>query len=610
MLTLCFLPRSGGAGAAPPSFPRRFYGTVKVYGEWVPEGTLLIARVEGTEIIVTTQTALEYNPVSGQNNSVYSLDILGDDPSTSQKEGGALGDRVYFEIEYGGVNLPTAESYLWDDIPGWVSLNLTVPLQATLSGLPTGTVNYTTADITLGGGGVVAYKYKIDNGVWSQERPVVMHILLAGLGDGPHTVYVVGKNAQGTWQAESEATTASWVVDTTPPEARLSGQPTGVVNYSTANITVGGDGVVSYKYKLDAGQWSGERVVGTPIVLSGLSDGEHMIYVIGKDAVGNWQAESNASTAGWTVKTMGPQATLLGQPTGTVNYNTAEIFVQGADMVAYRWKLDSNSWSEEEPITASITLSGLSDGSHTIYVISRDAGGNWQEEPTTASWWVDTMPPMAMLSGEPEETVTSNSADITVGGTDVVAYKYRLDDGFWSGEMPVENHILLSGLSDGAHTLYALGKDDVGNWQAEADATVVGWVVDTTAPSLPILISPASRAKVKNSPVSFRWSAVDDASGVRYDLQVSSSSDFRLLWVAVEGQDSNSYSTAVLQDGTYYWRVKAVDGVGNDSGWSESRSFKLGGEGGGGWWLAVVIALVGIGALGAIFWWRRQSTKI
>jgi hypothetical protein len=104
---------------------------------------------------------------------------------------------------------------------------------------------------------------------------------------------------------------------------------------------------------------------------------------------------------------------------------------------------------------------------------------------------------------------------------------------------------------------------------------------------------------------------VDDASGVRYNLQVSRSDEFDVLEMNVEGQDSSSYSTTALEDGTYYWRVKAVDGVGNDSGWSESRSFKLGETGDGGWWVvALVIVLVGTCALGVIFWRRRQAKKI
>jgi len=98
--------------------------------------------------------------------------------------------------------------------------------------------------------------------------------------------------------------------------ATMSGQPTGVVNYSTANITVDGAGIVAYKYKLDTGTWSAETSVSSHIVLSGLSDGVHSVYVIGKDAAGNWQAEASATTASWRVEMLGAYYSVGRYPTG------------------------------------------------------------------------------------------------------------------------------------------------------------------------------------------------------------------------------------------------------------------------------------------------------
>jgi hypothetical protein len=155
---------------------------------------LLTARVEGTETIVTTQTALLYDNVSGQDISVYSLDVPGDDPDTPEKDGGLSGDKVYFEIEYEELSVPMTETGVWN-IGDYCDLDLTVPMQATLSGQPTGVVDYNTANVVVGGGHVMAYKYKVDNGSWSEEAPVENHLLLSGLGDGMHAVYVIGRSA-------------------------------------------------------------------------------------------------------------------------------------------------------------------------------------------------------------------------------------------------------------------------------------------------------------------------------------------------------------------------------------------------------------------------------
>ncbi|MCX6000465.1 MAG: hypothetical protein NTU41_13025, partial [Chloroflexi bacterium] len=102
-------------------------------------------------------------------------------------------------------------------------------------------------------------------------------------------------------------------VNTGTPVATLSGQPTGVVNYRTADITVGGTNVVAYKCRLDGASWGGgvDGIgVGTHIGLSLLSEGAHTLQVIGRDEAGDWQPETEPSAASWTVDTTNPTVTL------------------------------------------------------------------------------------------------------------------------------------------------------------------------------------------------------------------------------------------------------------------------------------------------------------
>ena len=116
-----------------------------------------------------------------------------------------------------------------------------------ISGEPGGTTNSTSATLTVGPGGTfnwgtianqawgwTAFKWKLDNGPWSGEIAVTnpspfnapATINLTGLSNGPHTVYVSGKNDGGYYQDDlflypmnsgtPGAPTASrtWVVDT------------------------------------------------------------------------------------------------------------------------------------------------------------------------------------------------------------------------------------------------------------------------------------------------------------------------------------------------------------------------------------------------------------
>lgn len=70
-------------------------------------------------------------------------------------------------------------------VPAWVSI----------SGEPAATVGKTSATLTIGGGGITAYKYRLNNGAYSAETPIATPINLSGLASGSYTVYVIGKDA-------------------------------------------------------------------------------------------------------------------------------------------------------------------------------------------------------------------------------------------------------------------------------------------------------------------------------------------------------------------------------------------------------------------------------
>ncbi|HXT41885.1 MAG TPA: lamin tail domain-containing protein [Candidatus Angelobacter sp.] len=93
-----------------------------------------------------------------------------------------------------------------------------------ISGEPIGTNASTSATLFVGPGGTfnwgtlapqpwgwTAFKWKLDNGSWSAEIPVSNNspftnpaaINLSGLGNGPHTVYVTGKNDAGFYQDDT-----------------------------------------------------------------------------------------------------------------------------------------------------------------------------------------------------------------------------------------------------------------------------------------------------------------------------------------------------------------------------------------------------------------------
>ena len=91
------------------------------------------------------------------------------------------------------------------------------------------------------------------------------------------------------------------VTQPTPPTALLSNLPEAETMLTGANITVGGDEVVAYRYKLDAGNYGSETALGSPIALSDLSIGQHSLSVIGRNAEGLWQSSVSPTTYSWNI---------------------------------------------------------------------------------------------------------------------------------------------------------------------------------------------------------------------------------------------------------------------------------------------------------------------
>lgn len=137
------------------------------------------------------------------------------------------------------------------------------PLGVSLGGAPTGTTNATAATIVVGtlltgsglptgaaqfpnGSGWTHYKWRLDGGAWSAETPLATPISLNGLGNGAHTLEVVGKNDAGTYQdnpdlgADARVSSATWRVDTgLPPTAAAAVVRINEVlasNTTTANV--------------------------------------------------------------------------------------------------------------------------------------------------------------------------------------------------------------------------------------------------------------------------------------------------------------------------------------------------------------------------------------
>lgn len=119
----------------------------------------------------------------------------------------------------------------------------------------------------------------------------------------------------------------------------------------------------------------------------------------------------------------------------------------------------------------------------------------------------------------------------------------------------------------------------VGGEGSEAKAT---FSVEDMPPAAPGLLAPKNGAQggffggFRPAP---KWAAVNDPSGVTYDLQLDGDPNFSDPFLEKQGLERPSYALAddeALPRGTYYWRVRAVDRAANESPWSEPFLVKSG----------------------------------
>ena len=95
-----------------------------------------------------------------------------------------------------------------------------------------------------------------------------------------------------------------------------------------------------------------------------------------------------------------PGASVSGEPEGVTNLTSATLIVggvragngipvagwpNGSGYTHYRWRLDTNEWNAETPITTPISLTGLADGPHRVEVVGNRDSSLYQNDPDFGS---------------------------------------------------------------------------------------------------------------------------------------------------------------------------------------------------------------------------------
>lgn len=186
-----------------------------------------------------------------------------------------------------------AQIDIFRGVVGWV----------TVSNTPSSPTASTSAALTVGGQNVDFYVYQLNGAAWSTEQPVGTPLTLSGLPAGSNTLSVLGRSQYGGYLASSNAVSVNWVVDPAAPATVIIGAPATPASGYSAQLSIGGAAVSNYRWTIDNDYYRAPASVATPLVLTNLPVGPHVVAVLGEVA-GTYQGTNNPTTVSWTINSL------------------------------------------------------------------------------------------------------------------------------------------------------------------------------------------------------------------------------------------------------------------------------------------------------------------
>ncbi len=411
-------------------------------------------------------------------------------------------------------------------------------------------------------------------------------------GRGSYYWRVRARDALGNWGAWSAARTFT-VKAPIPATPTLSSPAAG---YQTTNTTpalswttaLNGD-TYELQYSTSSSFASGNVNVpglGTSYTFgSPLADGHYYwrVRAVNLDSEpGSWSASRD-----FTVDTTGPAAPTLSAPAdaATLIGTTAFSWTAPATAAGYEFVYDNDAdfgspVADNSALTAtSFTVTNPALGSYYWRVRAKDALGNWGAWSAARTFTVTAPIPAApALSSPAAGFQTTNTMPTlnwnTVPYGDTYELQYSTSSSFASGNVNVPglgtSYTFGSPLADG-HYYWRVRAVNVnaaaGAWSASRDFTV-----DTTGPAAPTLSSPADAATLRGT-TAFSWTAPATAAG--YEFVYDNDADFSSPLIDNSALTATSFTVTNPGRGSYYWRVRARDALGNWGAWSAARTFTV-----------------------------------
>ncbi len=139
------------------------------------------------------------------------------------------------------------------------------------------------------------------------------------------------------------------------------------------------------------------------------------------------------------------------------------------------------------------------------------------------------------------------------------------------------------------------------------------FTMESTQPTTPVPLLPEVGTKVPAYP-HFDWEDVHDPSGVIYILQIATDANFTDIVLEKKGIADSEYMLTEEErlkittgEASCFWRVRAVDGASNKSGWTSPWLLYVGSSIN--WVIYIICALAAVLIGSLIFWQYRRRLR-
>ena len=463
--------------------------------------------------------------------------------------------------------------------------------------------------------GIAGYSHLIDTGSTTTvpdntSEGTSTSTSFGPLGTGDHTFHVKGKNGAGCW-APSPGGIAHYglkVDATKPPTPTVASSshpvPGTAYNNNDVQLTWSStdlqSGTTGYSYAFDQSPSivldKISEGTATSITYNDKTNGTWYFHVSAKDAVGNWsdvrdfQVVINFDDSGPSA----PSITTSSHPQDAWSCDTTADFSWStpsdpSGIAGYWYALDQSSTSTGSSVlTNSNSVSNLnaaSSGDWWFHVRAKDGAGNWSDTTRHHHFKIDTTPPSLVSVGSTshpsgEWGPASGSMNFVYGDLEsgVNGYSHSIDalasSDPGNSSQGTSTSMSFGPLTTGNYTFHVKAKNNAGCWSSSNQITHYGFKVDATKPGTPTVSSsshPTQGNTYASNDVALSWTATDLHSGVGGYSYVINQSALTTPDTTPEGTStSNSY--ADLADGTWWFHVRAKDGVGN---WGDPDHFQI-----------------------------------